>query len=58
MRDYLTHIGEDKGKLSLDTPEPKFLCDPSHCIKVMVKDIFGLALMSKKTSECGKIGAL
>ena len=58
MRAHLTHVGADKGKLPLHVPEPKFLCDPSHRIKVMVKDIFGLALMSKKKSECEKIDAL
>ena len=58
MRAHLTHVGADKGKLPLHVPEPKFLCDPSHRIKVMVKDNFGLALMSKKKSECEKIDAL
>ena len=45
---HLRHIGNDKGKLLLDVIEPIFLCDPSHHIKVMVKDIFGLTLSSKK----------
>ena len=58
MRAHLRHIGMDKGKLPLDVPAPTFLCDPSHRIKVMVKDIFGLALMSKTKSECEKIDAL
>ncbi len=30
MHAHLTHIGSEKGKLSLDVPEPTFLCDPSH----------------------------
>ena len=58
MRAHLRHIGMNKGKLPLDVTEPIILCDPSHCIKVIVKDIFGFALMSKTTSECEKIDAL
>jgi hypothetical protein len=58
MRAHLRHIGNEKGKLPLDVLEPTFLCDPSHRIKVMVKDIFGLALSSKAKSECEKIDAL
>ena len=58
MRAHLRHIGSDKGKLPLDVAEPTFLCDPSHRIKVMVKDMFALALMSKTKSECEKIDAL
>ena len=46
-----------KVKLSIDVLEPEFLCDHSHHIKFMVKDIFGLALMSKTKSECEKIDA-
>ena len=58
MRAHLRHIGNDKGKLPIHVPEPTFLCDPSHRVKVMVKDIFGLALSSKTKSECEKIDAL
>ena len=59
MRAHLKHIGaHQKGKLPLHIPEPFFLCDPSHRIKVMVKDIFGLALASNSKSECQKIDAL
>ena len=44
MRAHLTHLGVVKnGKLPLDVPQPMFLCDPSHRIKVMVKELFGLA---------------
>ena len=53
----MTHIGRDTGKLPLEVPEPNILCDPSYCIKGMVKDIFGLTLMSKKKSEYEKIDA-
>jgi len=58
MHAHLTHVSGDKGKLPLDVPKTKFLCDPFHCIKITVKDIFGLALMSKKKSECEKFDAL
>ena len=58
MRAHLKHIGSDKGKLPIGVFEPTFLCDPSHRVKVMVKDIFGLALSSKTKSECEKIDAL
>ena len=55
MRAHLKNVGGNKGKLPLDEPKPKFLWDPSHHIKVIVKDIFGLALMSKKKSEREKL---
>ena len=58
MRAHLKHIGNDKGKLPINVLEPTFLCDPSHRVKVMVKDIFGLALSSKTKSECEKIDAV
>ena len=59
MRAHLKHIGTHAGaKLPLDIPQPTFLCDPSHQVKVMVKEIFKLALASKKISECEKIDAL
>ena len=59
MRAHLKHIGTHAGaKLPLDIPKPTFLCDPSHRVKVMVKDIFKLALASKKVSECEKIDTL
>ena len=59
MRAHLKHISANqKGKLPLHIPEPVFLCDPSHRIKVMAEDIFGLALTSNSKSECQKIDAL
>ena len=59
MRAHLQHVGTIKnGKLPLEVHQPKFLCDPSHRIKVMVKDIFGLATMSNAKSEFEKIDAL
>ena len=38
MLAHLTHIGTEKGKLPLDVLEHTFLCDPSHGVKVMVKN--------------------
>ena len=59
MRANLHHIGTHKnGKLPILAHQPKFLCDPSHRIKVMVKDIFALALMSKTKSNSEKIDAM
>ena len=59
MRAHLTHLGTVKnGKLPLDVRQPSFLCDPSHRIKVMVKNIFGIDLVGKKNSECQKIDSL
>ena len=59
MRAHLHHIDTYKGgKLPLSVPQPIFLCDPSHRIKVMVKEIFALALSSKAKSDCEKIDAL
>ena len=59
MRAHLSHIGvHKKGMLPLDVHQPTFLCDPSHRVKVMVKEVFKLALKSKAKSECEKIDAL
>ena len=59
MRANLHHIGTHKnGKLPTSAHQPKFLCDPSHRIKVMVKDIFALALQSKTKSNAEKIDAM
>ena len=46
---HLYHVGTvNNGKLSCDVPRLSFLYDPFRRIKVLVKDIFGLALMSKR----------
>ena len=45
MHAHLYHIGyQMNAKLPLNIHEPKFSCDSSHRIKVMVKEIFTLAL--------------
>ena len=49
MRAHLSHIGTHKhGMLPVHINQPVFLCDPSHRIKAMVKDVFSVALSSKK----------
>ena len=59
MRAHLKHIGTEKNaKLPLHIHQPYFLCNPSHCIKVMVKDIFALALQSKAKSNAEEIDAM
>ena len=59
MRAHLKHEGTSKNAaLPKDVHQPIFLCDPSHRIKVMVKDIFPLALMRDSKSEYKKIDAL
>ena len=58
MRTHLRHIGNYKDNLHFDMLKPIFLCDPSHYMRVMVKDIFGLDLMSKTKSVCEKIDTL
>ena len=59
MRAHLRWIGTEKNaKLPLNVYQPSFLCDPSHRIKVMVKDIFALALQSKSKSNAEKIDAM
>ena len=59
MRAHLKHEGTGKNaKLPKEVHQPIFLCDPSHRLKVMVKDVFALAIMGDSKSECKKIDAL
>ena len=41
-----------KGKLDEEIPEPSFLADPFHCVKVVAKHIFSIANKSK-AQRCG-----
>ena len=41
-----------KGKLDEETPEPSFLVDPSHCVKVVAKHIFYIVNESRD-QQCG-----
>ena len=50
MRANIKHkINSNKGKLDVDEPEPMFLVDPDHRVKVMVKKLF--ARVSNKTKN-------
>lgn len=45
MCSHLYHAANHTiGKLPETIPEPSFLVDPLHCIKVMVKEVFMLAI--------------
>ena len=56
---HLHHTNMYKGgKLLLSVPQSTFLCDPSYPIKVIVKEIFALALSSKAKSDCENIDTL
>ena len=57
MRSNIKHKG-DKAKLPIDVPEPTFLADPTHRIKVMVRKIFGKAVKSKDPQKIKTIDAL
>ena len=59
MRSLLKHqTNHDKGKLSCEIPQPIFLADPSHRIKVMCKPFFKMVSNTKDPSKCKTIDAL
>ena len=43
IRANIKHTG-GKAKLPAEIPEPRFLADPTHRIKVMVRNIFSKAV--------------
>ena len=45
-------LKSSKGKLHEDFPEPSFLADPSHCVKVVAKHIFSIVNKSRDL-RCG-----
>ena len=48
-----------KGKLHTEIPEPSFLADPSHCVKVVAKHIFSIVNESRDLQcGCTKVDAL
>ena len=57
MRSHLQHESNG-GKLVETIPQPEFLADPSHRIKVMATPIFGLVKDTKNPHECKKIDAM
>ena len=60
MRSLLRHETptSKKGRLPDDIPEPAWLADPTHRIKVASKAIFVLAALPKKQSTCTLIDAI
>jgi len=59
MRSLLQHESKNnKGKLPPNIPEPVFLADPSHRIKVMFKPFFLMVKNTKDPNECKMIDAL
>ena len=61
MRDVLKHpskvsrgqvLKSPKGKIHEDIPEPSFLADPSHCVKVVAKHFFSIVNESRDL-RCG-----
>ena len=52
-------LKSSKGKLHTDIPEPSFLADPSHCVKVVAKHIFSIVNESRNLlCGCTKADAL
>ena len=61
MRSFLKHpligfrgqvLKTSKGKLDEEIPEPSFLADPSHCVKVVAKHILYI-VNGSKAQRCG-----
>ena len=51
-------LKSSKGKLDTETPEPSFLSDPSHRVKVVAKHIFSIVKKSRDLQyECTKADA-
>ena len=52
MRSLLQHkTVHDKDQLQEDIPQPIFLCDPSHIIKIMAKPIFKMVSKTKDPAK-------
>jgi hypothetical protein len=41
----------DKGKLPAEIPEPKFVADPNHRVKVLKGELYSLAMAKKETKK-------
>ena len=41
-------LKSSKGKLHEDIPEPSFLADPSHCVKLVAKQIFSIIIHRRR----------
>ena len=46
------------GKLNDDVPQPQFLADPSHRVKVMSKPLFAMATKTKDPTKLKMIDAM
>ena len=46
------------GNLEADVPQPKFLADPSHRIKIMCSPIYKMVINTKDLNKCKKIDFL
>ena len=57
MQSNVSHTSK-KAKLSIDVPEPLFLADPNHRIKVMLKPIFANVTKSKNNNGIKNIDAM
>ena len=57
MRSNIKHEC-NKAKLPLEIPKPKFLTDPGHRIKVMIKGIFSKAIKIKDRNKIKTIDTL
>ena len=51
MQAVLKHEGKGKGRLNVQIPEPRWLADPTHRIKVVAKGIYKLAAAANKISR-------
>ena len=59
MRALLKHqSNNDKGRLPRNIPQPDFLADPSHKIKVMSQPFFNIVTKTKDPNKCKMIDAL
>ena len=59
MRAYLQHTDNNaKGKLDVTIPEPTFMADPSHRIKVMSAPIFAMVTKVLDPNKCEMIDAM
>ena len=59
MRSLLQHSSNhEKGQLPDKVPQPVFLADPSHRIKVMSKPFFKMVTNTKDPNKCKMIDAL
>jgi len=59
MRAYLSHAENNaKGKLDDKIPEPRFMADPSHRIKVMSAPIFAMVTKTLDPNKCKMIDAM